>query len=110
MYDLWYDHITMSKERVTITLPEEVVQIIDRNESNRSKFILQAIQNELERRRQEELRRSLRNPHPESRETAELGLADWAGQLADGGEELLDLSAGKDVRWKAGEGWVEGDE
>jgi hypothetical protein len=88
-------------------MPDEVVRNIDRRERNRSKFILQAVQHELERRQQEELRRSLRNPHPESQEMAELGLLDWAGQLAEGDEDLLDPSAGKDLRWTPGEGWIE---
>ena len=38
-------------ERVTVTLPGEVVQEVDRREQNRSRFVLDAIRHELERRR-----------------------------------------------------------
>jgi hypothetical protein len=100
----------MAKERVTVTLPEEIVRDIDHREKNRSKFILVAVQNELERRKREELQRSLQNPHPESHEVAEMGLSEWAGQKAAGDEDLLDLSAGRKVLWSAGKGWVEVEE
>jgi len=51
-------------ERVTVTLPSQVVKDIDRVESNRSRFIVVAVRHELDRRRREELNRSLRKPHP----------------------------------------------
>lgn len=97
----------MPNERVTISLPPEVVRDIDLRERNRSKFILQAVRRELERRRREALRRSLENPHPESLEMAELGFADWVGRLAEGDEDLLDPAGGTAVRWIPGEGWRE---
>ena len=53
-------------DRVTITLPSELVREMERREKNRSKFIAEAVRNELERRRRDELHRSLANPHPES--------------------------------------------
>ena len=53
-------------ERVTVTLPAELVREIDRHERNRSKFVLHSVQRELDRRRRNELRRSLRKPHVES--------------------------------------------
>ena len=49
-------------ERVTVTLPEEVVREVDRHEQNRSRFVLQAIQHELERRRRDASRRSIEHP------------------------------------------------
>ena len=56
----------------------------------------------------EELRRSLENPHPESAELAEQGFAEWARSLPEeDAEALVDRGAGKPLRWKAGEGWVE---
>lgn len=102
-------------ERVTVTLPHSLVRDIDRREKNRSKFVAEAVRNELERRRREELRRSLRNPHAESLSTgesgpalSEQGFADWAlGLPAEDVEGLVDSSAGRPVRWVAGEGWVE---
>ncbi len=54
-------------ERVTVTLSNDLVQDIDRREKNRSKFVADAVRNELDRRRREELRKSLMNPHPEKR-------------------------------------------
>jgi hypothetical protein len=66
---------------------------------------------ELDRRRREELRRSLRNPHPESRELAEQGFEEWTRGLPDeDSEAFVDSSAGKPVRWLLGEGWLEGRE
>lgn len=95
-------------ERVTVTLPLELVRDIDRRERNRSKFIADAVRNELERRRREELHRSLQNPHPESLELADDEFQAWARSLPEEDTEaLLDSSAGKPVRWIAGEGWVE---
>jgi hypothetical protein len=95
-------------ERVTVTLPLELVRDIDRRERNRSKFIADAVRNELERRRREELHRSLQNPHPESLELADEEFQAWARNLPEEDTEaLLDSSVGKPVRWTAGEGWVE---
>ena len=63
---------------------------------------------ELKRRRREDLHRSLRNPHPESVEMAELGLNNWrAGLPEEDVSELLDPKAGKAVRWVHGKGWGE---
>jgi hypothetical protein len=95
--------------RVTVTLPMDLVRDIDRREKNRSKFVADAVRHELDRRRREELRRSLRNPHPESTEFADEGLEAWARSLPEEDTEaLVDSSAGKPVRWVSGEGWVEG--
>lgn len=93
--------------RVTVTLPTDLVEQIDRLERNRSRFVLEGVRRELERRKREELRRSLRSPHPESSEIAEEGLAAWAGALPD--EEvadLVDVAAGRAVRWIPGAGWT----
>ena len=99
--------ILMASERVTVTLPEELVQDIDRRERNRSKFIQEAIRRELERRRREQLRLSLREPHPETEQTAEFGIRDWAVSDDDGDEDLLDPGVGKTVHWEPGKGWTE---
>ena len=96
-------------DRVTVTLPNDLVRDIDRREKNRSKFVAEAVRNELDRRRREELRRSLHNPHPESAELAEQGLEEWTRSLPEeDSEALVDSNAGKPVQWILGEGWVEG--
>ena len=100
-----------SVERVTVTLPNGLVKDIDRREKNRSKFVAEAVRNELARRRRDELRRSLHNPHPESAELAEQGLEEWTRGLPEEDTgALVDSSAGRPVRWVPGEGWVEGRE
>ena len=94
-------------ERVTVTLPAELLKGIDRLERNRSRFIAQAVEHELQLRRRDGLLESLKVPHPEAAELADAGLADW---VADEPEALVDLSAGLPVRWIQGVGWEEGDE
>ncbi len=95
-------------DRVTVTLPNDLLQEIDRREKNRSKFVAESVRNELDRRRREELHKSLQNPHPETAELAELGLAEWGNALPDEDTEaLLDSSVGKPVRWIPEQGWVE---
>lgn len=97
-----------SVDRVTVTLPNDLVRDIDRREKNRSKFIAEAVRNELDRRRRDELRRSLANPHPESAELAEQGLAEWTrGLPEEDAAALVDSKAGMPIRWVSGEGWVE---
>ena len=98
-----------SVERVTVTLPNDLVRDIDRREKNRSKFIAGAVRNELDRLRREELRRSLCNPHPESAELAEQGLEEWTrGLPEEDTAALVDSRAGTPVQWVSGEGWLEG--
>jgi hypothetical protein len=64
---------------VTVTLPAEILQDIDRMETNRSRFVLDAVRHEI-----------------------------WASGLPDEDvTELVDVRAGKPVRWVPGEGWVE---
>ena len=95
-------------EPVTVTLPAEVIRDIDRLETNRNKFILDAVHHELQRRRREELQRSLRQPQPESAGLAEVGFDEWARSLpAEDVTALVDMQAGTPVRWVPGEGWVE---
>ncbi|MBI4540521.1 MAG: hypothetical protein HY704_13555 [Gemmatimonadetes bacterium] len=95
-------------ERVTVTLPGGVVREIDRLERNRSKFVLDAVRRELERRRREELHRSLRSAHSEGQQLAEAGFDEWVRSLPEEDvTSLVDLTAGKPVRWVPGEGWIE---
>jgi hypothetical protein len=95
-------------ERVTVTLPVELIGDIDRLERNRSRFITAAVKRELHRRRREGLVRSLKTPHPQDAEWAEAGLAEWGASLPKGDEDLVDARAGKPVRWIKGKGWVGG--
>ncbi len=94
-------------DRITVTLPIDLVAEIDRFERNRSRFITEAVEHELVRRRREGLLRSLQSPHPEAAELAETGLADWGASLPADNEGLVDEAAGKPVRWVEGQGWVE---
>ncbi|MDM7936715.1 MAG: ribbon-helix-helix domain-containing protein [Cyanobium sp. CZS 48M] len=92
-------------ERVTVTMPYELVAGIDRIEGNRSRFIAEAVRHELQRRQRLELLRSLEAPHPESAATAALGLADWAEAMPEEDSDLLDPSAGVPMDWRPGSGW-----
>lgn len=94
-------------ERVTVTLPAELVEGIDRLERNRSRFIAEAVEHELASRRRDGLLRSLKNPHPDAAELGETGLAEWGASLPADDEGLVDVSAGKAVRWIEGQGWIE---
>ncbi len=94
-------------DRVTVTLPTELIKDIDRREKNRSKFVAEAVRNELDRRRRVELRKSLHHPHSESVELVDGGLEEWARGLPDeNAEALVDRKAGRPVRWVSGKGWV----
>ncbi|MGH9317092.1 MAG: hypothetical protein ACRD1P_08300 [Thermoanaerobaculia bacterium] len=96
----------MPIERVTVTLPPEVVEDIDRLESNRSRFVLEAVRRELKHRRREQLRRSLANPHLETSELADAGFDEWATGLPnDASGEILDRRRESKVRWVPGRGW-----
>jgi len=94
-------------ERVTVTLPSELLRKIDRMEKNRSAFILEAARRELERRRRAELRRSVRSPHPETEELAQAGFDDWARGLPNEDiDELVNVRTGTGVKWIPGRGWI----
>jgi hypothetical protein len=92
-------------ERVTVTLAADLVESIDRLERNRSRFIAEAVEHELARRRHEALIRSVRSPHAETVEFVDTGLGDWTSDLA-GDQGLVDLDAGTPVRWVEGQGWT----
>jgi hypothetical protein len=92
-------------ERVTVTLSTELVAGIDRLERNRSRFIAEAVEHVLERRRREELLSSVRNPHPETAVLSDTGLGNWTSDLPDD-ECLVDTAAGTAVRWLEGTGWT----
>ena len=94
-----------SAERVTVTLPTDLVEQIDRMERNRSRFIAEAVEHELVRRQREALLRSIANPHPETTELTGASVTDWTSDLPTD-EELVDHAAGTSVRWVEGAGWI----
>ncbi|MCC6264458.1 MAG: hypothetical protein IT169_12845 [Bryobacterales bacterium] len=97
-----------SIERVTVSLPDNLLREIDRRERNRSKFVAEAVRREIERRRHAELRRSLENPHPDTTDLVQQGFDEWAHNLPEeDADSLVTGGAGKAVRWVPGEGWVE---
>ena len=92
-------------ERVTVTLSADLVEGIDRLERNRSRFIAEAVEHELARRRREMLLSSVRTPHSETAGLADFGLGDWTADLPDD-EGLVDVTGGTAVRWVEGQGWT----
>ena len=94
-------------KRVTVTLPDDLVDEIDRREKNRSRFVLEAARRELELRRREELERSLRSPHPDSGRVAESGMEEWGALSSPDDADLVDRSDGRSVRWTPEDGWRE---
>ena len=97
----------MPKARITVTLPGDVVNDIDRRERNRSRFILEAVEHELENRRRQELLESIENPHPQAEEVAEEGLTEWGDWGGSEDQDLVDLEDGRLVSWSPGSGWTE---
>lgn len=95
----------MSASRITVTLPEALVERIDRLEGNRSRFIADAVERELHRRLRAELRRSLDAPHPEALEVVEQGLVAYRDALPSEPNDLVDPAAGVRIAWREGEGW-----
>jgi metal-responsive CopG/Arc/MetJ family transcriptional regulator len=110
-YDHTIHHIKVNMpatERVTVTLPAELVQSIDRLDRNRSHFIGEAVRQEIHRRCHEELLRSLEAPHAESLEFAKLGIAEWSENLMSAEDDnLVAIAEGTAVRWDEETGWVE---
>jgi hypothetical protein len=94
-------------KRVTVTLPDDVVEEIDRREKNRSRFVLEAALRELEARRREEFELSLSSPHPDSGRVAEAGMREWGLGVSPGDQDLVESAGGTLVRWTPDEGWHE---
>jgi hypothetical protein len=92
-------------ERVTVTLSADLVEGIDRLERNRSRFIAEAVEHELARRRHEALLHSVHTPHPETADLVDAGLGEWTADLPDD-EGLVDVTGGTAVLWIEGQGWV----
>lgn len=97
----------MPSARITVTLPAEVVDAIDRLEKNRSRFVLEGVRRELVWRRREAFRESLANAHGDSVELADEGLAAWSeGHPGEEVSDLVNPDAGTPVRWTRDRGWT----
>ena len=92
-------------ERVTVTLPADLVEKIDRLERNRSRFIAEAVEHELAQRRRDALLQSIQSPHPETTALVDMGLTEWIADLPSD-DTLVDASGGTPVRWIEGQGWT----
>jgi hypothetical protein len=92
-------------QRITLTLPSASIARIDRVEHNCSRFITDAVERELARQLRAELRRSLKAPHPEVLELAELRLGAYRKELPPELSDLVAPGAGVAVAWFEGEGW-----
>lgn len=87
-----------------MTLSADLVDAIDRLERNRSRFIAEAVERELSRRRHDALLRSVQNPHADTTALLDTALGDWTAALPDD-EGLVDMAGGTSVRWIEGDGW-----
>jgi len=98
----------MSTAHAAIKLPATLARQVDRLSRDRSKFVVDAVRRELRRQQHDGIQRSLRNPHPDSRNLAKLGLKEWQASLPeDDPADLVDVAAGSAVRWTPNKGWIE---
>jgi post-segregation antitoxin (ccd killing protein) len=102
--------IPMATDRITVTLPRELVLELARAAKNRSRFVAEAIRRELDRRRREALRAALENPHPETAELAEVGWAEWAATADPADADLVDPEGGTPIQWSPEKGWIKPNE
>lgn len=98
-------HHMPTMQRITVTLPTELVDKIDQLGRSRSRFIAEAVWHELARRRRDALLQSIQNPHPETTELVDMTLNEWVFDRPNN-ETLVDASAGTPVRWIEGQGWT----
>lgn len=95
----------MAAQRVTVTLPEELLAEMDQQAENRSLFVAEAVRAELQRRRRERLQQALQEPHSESEAMANCGFEEWVSMAGSDDESLLDPKLLRPVRWVPGQGW-----
>jgi len=96
----------MTTERVAVTLPTDLLEDVDQLDGNRSRFIAEAVQREVIRRRRATLMQSVESPHPETTRVVDGDLTDWMADWSHD-EGLLDPSAGTAVRWIEEQGWTQ---
>lgn len=96
----------MAAQRITLTLPSEVVTAIDRTTHDRDSFVTDAVRHEIDRRREDQLQRSLDRPHPETSMANKSVPRDWpTGVPHDEWDELLTSELGQDICWEEEKGW-----
>lgn len=93
-----------TSRRITVTFTPDVLGVIDQLDRKRSRVVVEAIRQEIRRRRRDNLQRSIRNPHPETARMTEDRLIGWHARLAD--EGLVDGEGGTALRWAEGQGWI----
>ncbi len=96
----------MRNAQLHVAVPAEVSRGIDPVGPPRRTAARATTQQQL-RGRNQQIRTSTRNPHPESVATAEVGLAEWARRLpTEDAGDILDPHGGTPVSWRAGRGWM----
>ena len=91
---------------VVVRLGAHLIADVDRVTTDRTRFIRDAIRNELRRRGFADLQQSLDNPTPETLAYDDCGLEDWVGDSSNDHDQLVDPTTGTQVRWVPGTGWV----
>ncbi len=94
-------------DRITITLPNGLVSQVDRETRNRSRFVQEAIEHELELRQRRRLLESVASTHQESEAVSDDGTAAWVAEAGPLDSSLLDPADGTPVRWTPESGWRE---
>lgn len=93
-------------QRISVSLPEELVNEIDRSAPDRDSFVAEAVKHELTRRQKDGLQASLEYPHAKTLLVAEAPLCEWPeGVPADEWSDVLDEDSGEEIRWVEGKGW-----
>ena len=96
----------MAAQRIALTLPSEVITEIDRTTHDRDSFVEDAVRHEIDRRREDQLRRSLDDPHPETSKAVGSSPSNWpTGVPHDEWDELLRSELGEEIRWEEAKGW-----
>jgi len=96
-------------ERVTVSLPADLLLELDRRSKNRSAFVQEAVLREIGRRVRLELLDSGRNPHPETLAYAGESLDEWATMLPkEDTTKMYDPKKVTPLRWIEGKGWKRG--
>ena len=91
---------------VVVRLGAHLIADVDRVTTDRTRFIRDAIRNELRRSGFADLQQSLDNPNPETLAYDDGGLEDWVGDSSNDHDQLVDPTTGTQVRWVPGTGWV----
>lgn len=96
-----------SSERITVTLPSNLLHGIDARSRNRSSYVQKALRHEFERESQLKLKESLDSPHPATGSFEDSEYQAWFNSIPAEDTDFIDREAGVSVRWVAGSGWEE---